>query len=82
MQIQFTGNAQVRGRGYRRGDVAELDDATAEAYIRAQQAKPFVAPSPKATAADSDPEGDDSGPAANRGGKNVRKATKPKVEQR
>lgn len=87
MHIQFTGNAQVRGVGYRRGDVAELDPETCKAYIEAGQAKPYTEPKrAKGEDADSDEDtGDDEKPkteSTNRGGRNVRKATKAKGEQR
>jgi hypothetical protein len=92
MQIKFTGNAQVRGRGYVRGEVADFDVETCNAYIQAGQAQPYVeSPKTRAKAADADPDGDedtgeDDKPAENqttrRGGRNVRTATKPKGEQR
>jgi len=76
MKVQFTQNAQVRGRGYRRGDVAELDDATAEAYVRVQQCVPFVATVPSVPSSDEDTD-KPAAPTTTRAGKKVRTATAP-----
>lgn len=38
VRIRFTGQAQVRGRGYFPGNELQVDEATAAAYVRAGQA--------------------------------------------
>lgn len=48
VKVEFTQNAQVRGRGYYRGQTAELDPRTAQAYIDVGQAKLFQVDEPRA----------------------------------
>jgi hypothetical protein len=94
MEIRFTSNAQVRGVGYRRGDVAEFDRETCAAYIGAGQAVPHFEPvKSRAKPDDKDTDDADEGDAdsdddpqktetTTRGGRRVRKATKPSGAKR
>lgn len=95
MLVKFLQNAQVRGVGYFRGNVAELDDPTARAYIDAQQCVEFVEPvaprkqrdEPQETEdEDDDTDESESKPAsrrtARRGGKKVETASKDAGDKR
>lgn len=67
-KVKFTQNAQVRGHGYLKGQTAELDDATAEAYINVGQA---------VLADDADEPKTAKRKTAKRGGRRAETASKP-----